>query len=157
MIQNVSETTINDKIITEKQSLQSFILGVHTKAPIKFLNGDTWDNRKSNLEIHQSTDNDIIEINENTVALILRDKYGKESDRTLIDKEDLDRVKSGGYVWTYFRLKGKPHAVANTPEGRIFLNRIIMNTPDNSITHHINLNTLDNRKTNIENVVLDEA
>jgi hypothetical protein len=156
IIENISNN-IDERKHPEKIALHSFILGSHPKAPIRHLNGDTLDNRKSNIEIYnQNTINDYRLINDNTIAVILRDKYGKENATTLIDKEDLDRVVNTDYTWVLYILKKEPYAVANTPEGRVFLNRFIMNTPDDTITHPINLNTLDNRKINLENKIIEE-
>lgn len=133
-------------------------MGTHPKVPIRHCNGDTLDNRKSNLEIYNQNDkiNDYEELDKDTIAIILRDKYGIKKAKSLIDKKDLDRVINKGYTWVYYKSNGKPYAVANSPEGRIYLNRYIMDNPENAITHHINLNTLDNRKCNLENVVKDE-
>lgn len=157
LVQTLSEKDAADKKHVEKQTLQSFLLNVHTKAPIRHLNGDTLDNRRSNLELYkQDTTNDFEEFNAETIAIILRDKYGKENGKTLIDKEDLDRVVKTGYSWVSYKIKGEPYAIANTPEGRIFLNRFIMQTPKNKVTHSINLNTLDNRKANLEHITLYE-
>ena len=132
--------------------MQSFILDVHPKAPVRHINGDTLDNRKSNLEVYdQNTMNSYEGIDEESVAVILRDRYGKEKARTIIDKEDLNRVINNGYTWVLFKKDTEPYAVANTPEGKIYLNRFIMSTTEDMITHPINLNTLDNRKANLEN------
>ncbi|MBZ9615418.1 MULTISPECIES: hypothetical protein [Clostridium] len=132
--------------------MQSFILEVHPKAPVRHINGDTLDNRKSNLEVYdQNTMNSYEGIDEESVAVILRDRYGKEKARTIIDKEDLNRVINNGYTWVLFKKDTEPYAVANTPEGKIYLNRFIMSTTEDMITHPINLNTLDNRKANLEN------
>lgn len=155
LVQNVSFDSTNDKKV--KQTLHSFIMGVHTKAPIIHCNGDTLDNRKSNLEIYdQNKINEYKELDTETIAIILRDKYGKEKAKTLITKEDLNRVINSGYTWVYYKRKGEPYAVANSPEGRIYLDRFIMNTPEDMITEHINLNTLDNRKSNLNNVAVIE-
>ncbi|MHB8061142.1 MAG: hypothetical protein ACYDG2_00700 [Ruminiclostridium sp.] len=157
LAQTLNEQIVGDKKIIEKQTLQAFLINVHTKAPIRHLNGDTLDNRKSNLELYeQNRINDYQEFNADTIAIILRDKYGKETGKTLIDKEDFDRVISTGYSWVCHKIHGEPFAVANTPEGRIFLNRLIMQTPKNKVTYAINLNTLDNRKTNLEHITLQE-
>ncbi|WAG66329.1 hypothetical protein LL037_04005 [Clostridium estertheticum] len=132
--------------------MQSFILEVHPKAPVRHINGDTLDNRKANLEVYdQNTMNSYEGIDEESVAVILRDRYGKEKARTIIDKEDLNRVINNGYTWVLFKKDTEPYAVANTPEGKIYLNRFIMSTTEDMITHPINLNTLDNRKANLEN------
>ena len=151
LVQTFTEQNEADEKYIGKQTIQSFLLNVHTKAPIRHLNGDTLDNRKCNLEIYtQNTTNDIQEFNAETIAIILRDKYGKENGKTLIDKDDLDRVKETGYSWVCYKINGEPYAVANTPEGRMFLNRFIMQSTENKVTHAINLNTLDNRKANLE-------
>jgi hypothetical protein len=157
LVQTFSEQNVNGEKYMEKQTIQSFLMNVHTKEPIRHINGDTLDNRRSNLELYkQNTINDIQEINTKTSAIILRDKYGKENARTLIDTEDLERVIQTGYCWVCHKIKGEPYAVANTPDGRVFLNRYIMQTPQNEVTHAINLNTLDNRKANLEHITLYE-
>jgi hypothetical protein len=157
LAQNLGSYYIEEKKYRRKQSLQSFILDVHPKAPVRHINGDTLDNRKCNLEIYdQNTINDYEETDEETVAVILRDRYGKEKSRTIIDKEDINRVINNGYTWVLYKKDTEPYAIANTPEGKIYLNRLIMSTTDDMITHPINLNTLDNRKANLENVKLDE-
>ena len=86
----------------------------------------------------------------------MKDKYGKENAKTLIDKEDLDKVINTGYSWVCHKINGEPYAVANTPEGRVLLNRYIMQTPDGDVTHARNRNTLDNRKANLEHITLPD-
>ncbi|MBW9155262.1 hypothetical protein KTC93_01245 [Clostridium tagluense] len=152
LAQNLGTYYIEEKKYRRKQSLQSFILDVHPKAPVRHINGDSLDNRKANLEVYdQNTINDYEALDEETVAVILRDRYGKERSRTFIDKEDLNRVVNNGYTWVLFKKDTEPYAIANTPEGKIFLNRYIMGTAEDMVTHPINLNTLDNRKANLEN------
>lgn len=150
LVQNVSYPS------KEKQTLHSFILGVHPKSPIRHINGDTLDNRRCNIEIYNQNAgiNDYKKSDEKTIAVILRDKYGREKSRTLIDKEDLDKVLNSGHTWVYYEKHGKNYAISNSPEGRIYLHNFIMNTPENMITEHINHNTLDNRKSNLNNVEL---
>ena len=68
IVQNISSTKKNKKSKPLKQSLQSVILNVNPKAPIRYINGDTLDNRKANLEIfNQNTPNDY-KINEGVVT-----------------------------------------------------------------------------------------
>lgn len=157
LVQNLDGYCVDGEMKKGKQSLQTLIMNVHPKAPVRHCNGDTLDNRKSNLDIfNQKSINDYKAVDKETVAVILRDKYGKEKATTLVDKEDLNRVINHGYSWVYYRHDEKPYAVANTTEGRVYLNRYIMNTPEDMVTHPINLNTLDNRKCNLENVSLSE-
>ncbi len=140
-----------------KETLQAFLLKVPTKAPVRHINGDTLDNRRCNLELYeQNKTNDFQEFDSKAVTLILRDKYGNEKGKTIIDKEDLDRVINTGYCWVNHKVNGESYAVANTPEGRIFLNRFILQSTENEVTHAINLNTLDNRKSNLESIKLNE-
>lgn len=138
----------------EKQTLHSFILGAHTKAPIRHINGDTLDNRRCNIEIYDQNSgiNDYEKLDSETIAIILRDKYGREKTRAIIDKADLDKVLNSGHTWVYYEKHGQNYAISNSPEGRLYLHNFIMNTPQNMITEHINLNTLDNRKANLNSV-----
>ena len=92
---------------------------------------------------------------ENTIAVILRDKFGKENGRTFIDKEDLRKVVKKGCTWVLYITRQEPHAIANTPEGRIYLNKFVMDTPEKMNCHPTNLNTLDNRKCNLENKAIE--
>jgi hypothetical protein len=148
----IAKHYIDGSMHKEKQSLQSFILNVDSKTPIKHLNGDTLDNTKSNLEIYnRNTHNDYKELDAESIAVILRDSNGVENGKTIIDKVDLYRIINNGYPWVFYKVNEKPYAVANTPSGRLYLDRFIMDTPDDMIVHHINLNTLDNRKINLEN------
>lgn len=148
LVQNVSYPS------KEKQTLPSFILGAHPKAPIRHINGDTLDNRRCNIEIYDQNSgiNDYEKLDSEAIAIILRDKYGREKTRTIIDKADLDKVLNSGYTWVYYEKHGKNYAISNSPEGRLYLHNFIMNTPENMITEHINLNTLDNRKSNLNSV-----
>lgn len=158
LVQSLQPSAAAGKRTKEKQTLHSFILGVHTKTPIRHINGDTLDNRRCNIEVYNQNAvvNDYEDVDAETVAIILRDKYGIKKERTLIDKEDLDKVINSGYSWVYYVSRGKHHAVANSTEGRIFLERFLMNTPEDMVTKHLNHNTLDNRKSNLNNVSLVE-
>lgn len=157
LVQTLCECLENGEIIFKKQTLQSFLMNLHTKTPIRHINGDTLDNRRCNLELYkQKSSNDYKELDDNTIALILIDKYGKENGKALIDKEDLDKVLTSGYNFVCHKVEGKPYAVANTPEGRIFLNTFIMQIPDVGVIQAINLNTLDCRKSNIKHIPLPE-
>lgn len=150
MAQNLGSYYINEKKYRRKQGLQFFILDVDTKAPVRHCNGDYLDNRKANLEIYNKNSvNEYEEIDEKTIAVILKDRYGKEKARTIIDKEDLDRVINNGYTWVYSNKEFQPYAVANTPQGKIYLNKYVLSISEDD-TNHINLNTLDNRKSNLE-------
>lgn len=158
LVQSLAYSSAGGKKIKEKQSLHSFILGVHTKTPIRHINGDTLDNRRCNIEVYNQNAvvNDYEDVDPETIAIILRDKHGIKKEKTLIDKEDLDKVINSGYSWVYYVSRGKHHAVANSPEGRIFLESFLMNPPEDMITKHINHNTLDNRKSNLNNVLIVE-
>lgn len=142
LVQNLSTTKP-----TKKSTIQSVILNVNNiGAPIKHINGDTLDNRKSNLEIvHRNSKNEYKVIDE-TVSIDLIDRNGKVSSQALISKEDLDLVLNGDLSWVEY----KTGVIANTPEGRVYLDKMIMNPTDSEKVHHINLNPLDCRRSNME-------
>ena len=151
LAQNISSTKTNKKSNPLKQNLQSVILNTNPKAPIKHINGDTLDNRKCNIEIiERNTKNDYEIIDESTVAIILRDRNGNVSSKALISKEDLSAVVTDEFSWVEYKTHDNIHVVANTPNGRIYLDRILMNPSDSEIIHHINLNPLDCKRNNME-------
>lgn len=150
-VQNISVTKMNKKSKPLKQSLQSIILDTNTKIPIRHINGDTLDNRRSNLEIvERNIKNDYEVVNDDTIAILLRDKYGKVQNKALISKEDLRKVVTDTYTWVLHKNYDNFCVIANTPKGRIHLDRVLMNPDENQTVHHINLNPLDNRRNNLE-------
>ncbi|WP_039652640.1 hypothetical protein [Clostridium tyrobutyricum] len=152
IVQNISPTNNTTKKSKPlKQNLQSLILNTNPKAPIRHINGNTLDNRKCNLEIvKRNTKNDYEVVNKNTIAVLLRDKYGRVVSKALISKQDLDKVINDKYSWIKYKVNDNICVIANTPNGRIQLDKVIMNSNDNTIIHHINLNPLDNRRNNLE-------
>ncbi|MDF2879915.1 MAG: hypothetical protein K0R54_472 [Clostridiaceae bacterium] len=144
------KTEITTGNIKEKLNLDSFILDAHPKAPIRHFNEDTLDNRRSNIQVYDANSmNDYEELDSETISVILRDKYGREKARTNIDKEDLERVVNDKHSWVYYK-KGTEHfAVMNSPEGRVFLQDYIMNTPQDKVTKFNDYNTLNNKKSNL--------
>lgn len=157
LVQNISTIIVNGKTTSSKQNLQSLVLNLSPKAPIRHINGNTLDNRKANLEVFErNKKNDYEVLDETTIAIILRDKYGKSKSKALISKEDLNKVVSDEFSWVYYKKNNETSVVANTPQGRIYLDRLIMDTEEKMLVHHINLNPLDNRRCNLENIEIPE-
>jgi hypothetical protein len=154
LVKTLSSSSENGKKTKEKQTLQSFILDTNTKTPIRHISGDTLDNRKCNIKIYDQNAvvNDYEVVDSESVYIILRDKYGRKSEKTLIDRDDLDRVINSLHSWVYYFHEGEHYAVANTKNGRIYLHNFIMNTPEDTVTKYVTHNTLDNRKSNLKNV-----
>jgi hypothetical protein len=154
LVKTLSSSSENGKKTKEKQTLQSFILDTNTKTPIRHISGDTLDNRKCNIKIYDQNAvvNDYEVVDSESVYIILRDKYGRKSEKTLIDRDDLDRVLNSLHSWVYYFHEGEHYAVANTKNGRIYLHNFIMNTPEDMVTKYVTHNTLDNRKSNLKNV-----
>lgn len=151
LVQNISLNKTNKNSTPIKQNLQSVILNTNPKAPIKHINGDTLDNRKCNIEIVQrNTKNDYEIIDESTIAIILKDRNGKAFSKALISKEDFKTVLTDELSWVEYKTHGNIHVVANTPNGRIYLDKMLMNPSDDEIVHHINLNPLDCKRNNME-------
>lgn len=152
-IQNISTLNGSKPL---KQSLQTVILNTHPKTPVKHINGNMLDNRKSNLEIvERNQKNQYEKVDESTIAIILTDKYGKPHSKALISPEDLDNVINNEFSWIEYKKNGVIVVIANTPNGRIHLDTLIMNPNESETVHHINLNPLDCRRNNLENKVLE--
>lgn len=151
LVQTLVKTNVNGKVKYIKKSIQSVILDVNPKAPIKHLNGDTLDNRKSNLELYNRTlKNDCEKVDFETMAVILRDKFGNPKHKALISMSDVDKVVRDGYNWVLYHKGNEMMVVANTKDGRIRLDELLMKPEEGMKVHHINLNPLDNRRKNLE-------
>jgi hypothetical protein len=152
-IQNISKSKGTKHL---KQSLQTVILNANPKAPVKHINGNMLDNRKSNLEIVPSAQkNQYEKVDDNTIAIILTNKYGTPHARALISSEDLNTVITDEFSWVQYKKNGVIMVIANTPQGRIHLDKLIMKPTESEIVHHINLNPLDCRRSNLENKVIE--
>lgn len=151
LVQNITSTETNKKSKIVKQSLQSVVLDTNPKTPIKHINGDILDNRKCNLEIvERNTKNSYEILDEGTVAILLRDKNGKESSKALISRNDLNTVLADGFSWVEYKTNDNIYVVANTPNGRIYLDKMLMDPSAGETIHHINLNPLDCKRENME-------
>lgn len=151
LVTNIHASKTNKKGKSLKQSLQNIILNEDINAPIIHINGDTLDNRAQNLEVfNRNAVNEVETVDENTIAIILKDKFGNKVSKALISKEDLDTVVNDNYTWVSYRMYGEISVVANTPEGRIQLPILLMEPSKTQYVHHINLNPLDNRRNNLE-------
>ena len=152
-IQNISKSKGTKPL---KQSLQTVILNASPKAPVKHINGDMLDNRKDNLEILQrKKKNQYEKVDDNTIAIILTNKYGIPHSKALISNEDLKNVITDEFSWVEYKKNGTIMVIANTPEGRIHLDKLIMNPTESEVVHHINLNPLDCRRSNLEKKVIE--
>ncbi len=148
VVQNISYYDDADgKKLKKKTALHSFIMDVDSKTPIRHLDVDSLNNCTSNLTIYnQNTKNDYEEVDDDTVAVILRDNNGIKKARTLIDKDDLERVINSRFTWCYYKYNNAPYAVANTTEGRVYLHKFIMNTEKDIVMDHEKHDTLNNKK-----------
>lgn len=150
LAQNINETKRNKKGKPLKQNLQGVILGINGRAPIKHINGDFLDNRRENLEILDSHVANDYELLEDRAEIILKDKYGVEEARAIVSKEDIEMLIKEEYNWVVYKKYGALDVVANTTEGRIYLEDLLMSPTEEQIVYHINLNPLDNRRENLE-------
>jgi len=149
LVQNISSNKLNPKNKPLKQSLQTIIMDTLASTHVKHINGDTLDNRKSNLAIFDRNEKNKIEmLDDDTAAILLKDKHGNIDSKALISIKDLEKIKQ--YTWVNHTSNGKSRVVANTPQGRIYLDNFLLNPSEHQKVHHINLNPLDNRRNNIE-------
>lgn len=66
----------------------------------------------------------------------------------LLDDEDGDRVLSMG-KWSLGKRGSGVYATKLVKGKRVYMHRVVNNTPKGLVTDHINGNTLDNRKSNL--------
>lgn len=152
-IQNISKSNGPKPL---KQSLHTVVLNTSPKTPIKHINGNMLDNRKENLEIIQRNQkNQYEKVDDNTIAIILTNKYGIPQSKALISSEDLNTVITDEFSWVEYKKNGSIMVIANTPQGRIHLDKLIMNPNESEIVHHINLNPLDCRRSNLEKKIIE--
>ncbi len=152
MIQTSQEIIKNGKKRYIKPTLQSTILGTSPNAPIRHINGNLLDNRKANLEIYNRQQiNDYEVLENNVIAVHLKDRYGNLVNKALISAEDFDQVIHEKYTWIcQKKANGQPYAIAHTESGRLYLDTYLTNCPSGFHVYHINKNPLDNRRQNLE-------
>ena len=97
---------------------------------------------KEMMSMSKRSNNEIIEYYDCGYAeIILYNKHGEEAGRTLVDLDDLDKVR--GYRWNITN-----RGYAQSSRG-IALHRLVMDCPDGMVVDHINHDRLDNRKENL--------
>lgn len=84
--------------------------------------------------------NEIIEY-EDYAEIVLYDKQHNEVARTIIDLEDVEKIKN--YKWSR---ESAGYVISST---HIKLHRLIMDCPEDMFVDHVNHNRLDNRKQNL--------
>jgi hypothetical protein len=90
-----------------------------------------------------------IEYFEDHAEIIILDKNHNEKIRTLIDLDDVDRVKNIKWGCINNRNKNFYIETSNKSVSNRRLHRFIMNAIEGEYVDHINRNTLDNRKCNL--------
>lgn len=96
-----------------------------------------------NSDINCWTPNDII-IYDDYGEIILRGNKQEITGITKFDLEDLDLIKK--YKWS----NSGGYARASKNGITIRLHRLVMNTPEGRVVDHINNDTMDNRKQNLQ-------
>ncbi|MEO3112010.1 hypothetical protein ABHC34_12085, partial [Turicibacter sanguinis] len=112
-----------------------------------------------NLEIYNRFQPNEYEILENDViAVFLKDRYGNVEAKALISAEDFDRVITSDYTWIcQKRSNGQPYAIAHTPAGRIYLDSFLTDCQKGYRVAHLNKNPLDNRRQNLNVYLFDPS
>lgn len=69
---------------------------------------------------------------------------------TLVDNEDFDYLSQ--WKWYANKLRnGSFRAIRTTNSGKVYMHRVIMNTPTDLVVDHIDHNTLNNQRSNLRN------
>jgi len=90
------------------------------------------------------TPNEII-IKENYAEVILYNRFQKEVARTIIDIEDIEKVKNTKWALSTGYAMHNTHSVETT----LLMHRVVIDCPIDKEPDHINGNRLDNRKSNL--------
>lgn len=90
-------------------------------------------------------DTNIIHIKEDYAIIDLYDRIGNKIGETIIDIEDINKVKNIGWHITPEKRNTK-YCLSNKG---ILLHRLLINAPEDKVVDHINHNGLDNRKSNL--------
>ena len=130
-----------------RTTMAAAILGCSPHAPIRHLNGDMLDHRRSNLDIYdvKAEPNAYMQI-EAGIALILKDRYGRVVGEATIDPADLDLVIHRNHVWLKKRRpSGQPYVVN---QNGLLLAHLLLGVSEGFVRYK-NKNPLDNRRKNI--------
>jgi len=123
------------------------ILQCSPNAPIRHFNVNILDNRRSNLEIYDVRAQPNEYYIGKRVAMVLKDRYGRQVGTCAFDNEDLDLVINSGHVWLKkMRPSGQPYVV-NT-EG-LLLAHLILGVDEGFVTY-VNQDPLNNQRKNIK-------
>jgi len=96
-----------------------------------------------NNQRSQKDKNEIVKY-QTCAEIFLYDKNGNLIVKTLIDLEDIDKCSK--YKWG---IDGNGYVRTDIGNSRVLLHRYILEAPKSKLVDHINLNTLDNRKSNL--------
>ena len=113
---------------------------LHSKEMCKKCYNREWYKQKHNIKRTKKDGNKIIEY-EDCAEMILYNNQCKEVTRTIIDLDDINKVKV--FKWC---LDGRGYVI-NRTVGK--LHRFIMDCPDDKVVDHINHDKLNNRKSNL--------
>ena len=126
----------SDKRVQHNGATNMFLCNKHRRQIYKY--GDITDPSSYN----QKDKNDI-GIHEDYALLVLRNKSGDITGKSIIDMDDIDIVKQ--YKWT---LGNHGYVTSGAGKNQILLHRLLSNAFDGIYVDHINRNKLDNRKLN---------
>lgn len=122
--------------VKHNQLTNMFLCEKHCKQIYKY--GNITDNSSYN----QKDKNDI-KVYKDYALLILKNKYGEITGKSIIDLDDIEIVKQ--YKWT---LGNHGYVTSGAGKNQILLHRLLSNAFDGIYVDHINRNKLDNRKLN---------
>ena len=123
------------------------ILACSPNAPIRHINVDFLDNRRSNLEIYDVKAQPNEYSSDKCVAILLKDRCGYVIGNCCVDNEDLDLVINSGHIWfKKRRSSGQPYVVN---QDGLLLAHLLLGVNEGFVIYE-NKNPLDNRRKNIK-------
>ena len=123
------------------------ILECSPNAPIRHINVNFLDNRRTNLEIHDVKAHPNEYECDKHAVITLKDRCGYTTGVCSVDKEDIDLVINSGHIWfRKRRSSGQPYVVN---QNGLLLAHLLLEIEDGLIIYK-NRNPFDNRRENIK-------
>lgn len=135
MKNKVCEICGSDKYVFKSVITQQYLCNKHR----------TQLNTKGKIKRTRYDANEII-LKDNYAIMKIYNINGKEIAETLIDINDVEKIKLYKWALSGGRIK---YVTSINNDHQLLLHRLIMNANDNQMVDHINHNTLDNRKSNL--------
>lgn len=109
-----------------------------------FANNDRLDFRMENIRYYANEMTNDYYVDQDIAYIFVKVRNENRYVVTLIDTDDLEKVKMIGYTWHYAQGIGEPYIVntivnKNGERKRVYLHRVVNDCPEDRVVDHINI------------------